>query len=188
MKKIPVETSARHVHLSEKDFQALFGEKAKLHFLRNLSQKGEFAARETVNIQNGKKILRNVRIVGPLRTYTQVELAQTDARLLGINAPITRSGRLTHAAPITLSHKGKRIVRNAAILQRRHIHMNPKEANSLGLRDGARVSVQIAGERSLQFHNVEIKIHERFHATLHLDTDEGNAAAVRAGTRAEILL
>jgi len=177
-KKVPIEISARHIHLSQEDLEVLFGKGYQLKKLGDLGQK-QFAAKETLDIQTGAKKISNVRIVGPLREKTQVELSQTDAIKLGINLPIRTSGNLRDSAGITLiSSKRKIKLKSGVIIARRHIHCNPKEAELLRFKDGDLVSVDVKGKRGLTFHNVKVRIAKDWQLCLHLDTDEGNAAGI----------
>ena len=177
-KKIPIEISARHIHLSQRDLEALFGRGYKLKKLKQLTQSSDFAAKETLNIQVGSKKISKVRIVGPPRKQTQVELSLTDAIYLGIKPPIRKSGDLKGTPGITLISPKKKIkIKSGVIIPWRHIHCNPKEAKALRLKKGM-VSVGIKGTRSLTLHNVRIRVNKDYRLCIHLDTDEGNAAGI----------
>ena len=176
---VPVEISARHIHISEKDLRRLFGKNYQLHQLRKLSQASEFAARETLDIFNGPRVLRKVRIVGPPRKETQVELSLTDTFYLGIEAPLRLSGHLEGTPGITLlGPKGRLKIKKGVIVAKRHLHCSPQEAKKLGLKNKMAISVKIAGKRGLIFNNVIVRVKEGFHLAAHLDTDEGNAAGI----------
>ncbi len=178
-KKIPIEISARHIHLSQKDLEALFGKGYKLKKLRNLTQPDQFAARETVDVQNGSKKISKIRIVGPLRKETQVELSLTDAIHLEINPLIRISGNLRGTPGVILISPKKEIrIKKGVITPLRHIHCSPKEAKEMKLKDRTSVSVKIRGKRALIFHNVKIRVDKNFRLCMHLDTDEGNAAGI----------
>lgn len=184
VRKIPIETSARHIHLSKKDLRLLFGKKYQLRKLKKLGQPGEFAAKETVVIQGrGKKGL-NLRILGPIRKKTQIELSKTDAIFLGINAPIRESDNLKGTPGAVLIGPKKKIkIKEGIINTWRHIHCNPKEAKRLGLKRGMLISVKTSGLGSITFHNVKIRVGENYRLCMHLDTDEGNAVGIiRKGT------
>ena len=178
-KKIPIEVSARHIHLSQKDLEALFGKGYKLKKLKQLSQPNDFAARETLDIQAGFKKIKNIRIVGPTRKETQVELSRTDAIYLKLNPPIRLSGNLKGTPGIILIGPKRKIkIRRGVIIPWRHIHCSIKEAEKLGLKEGMIVSVRVKGKRSLTFCNVKIRVGENYKLCMHVDTDEGNAAGI----------
>ena len=179
MFSIPIEISAKHIHLSQKDLEGLFGRGYKLKKLKSLTQPGQFAAKETLDVQAGKRKLSKVRIVGPVRKQTQIELAFTDAFYLRIKPPIRESGNLKGSLGIVLiGPKGKIVVREGVIIPLRHIHCNKKEAESLNFKKGAAVSVKNKGKRAITFHNVKIRISDEYKLCMHLDTDEGNAAGI----------
>lgn len=176
--KIPVEVSARHVHLSLEDLERLFGKEYSLRKVKDLSQSGEFASKEKVDLINGKKIL-SARVLGPPRGKTQVELSLTDARKLGIlKIPVVLSGKLNKAAFITIKGPKGKIKVRAAIIAQRHLHCSPLEAKKLGVKNNSRIKVRVAGTRSIIFENVIVRISEKYKLALHLDTDEGNAAGI----------
>ena len=183
-KKIPIEISARHLHISQKDLESLFGKGYKLQKRNNLTQPGQFAAKETVNIRFGKKEIPKVRIVGPPRKKTQLEISLTDAFNLGMKAPIRKSGDLKGAPGILLiGPRGKLNIKEGVIIAWRHIHLSPAEAKMLRVKNGDLVSVKTQGKRSIIFHHVKIRISKRYRLCLNLDTDEGNAAGiVKKGT------
>lgn len=177
--KIPIEISARHLHLSQKDLECLFGKGYQLTKKRELSQPGEFAANETVEVRFNDKKISKVRVVGPVRPKTQLELSLTDAYNLGLEVPIRKSGNLKGTPGILLiGPKGKLNLKQGVICAWRHIHLNPKEAKKLKVKNGEMVSVKVGGKRSITFHNVEIRVGENYKLCCHLDTDEGNAAGI----------
>ncbi len=182
---IPIEVSARHVHLTKADFEMLFGVGAELHVAKELSQPGQFAAVETVGVVGARGEFERVRIVGPLRAYTQAELAWTDALHLGVRPPVRMSGDLRDAASVTLRGPvGMVSDRACAIVAKRHIHINPAQAASLGVTQGALVAVHVPGERGAVFDQVIVRIDAQFDLRLHLDTDEGNACGASAAMAA----
>ena len=177
--KLPIEISARHIHLCQKDLEKLFGREYQLSKLKDLTQRGYFASQETLTIKSEKAGIKNVRIVGPLRDYTQVELCLTDAIFLGIEAPIRKSGNLDGTRGILLiGPKGELQLEQGVIAPWRHIHINKDEAEKLGLKEDDLVSVRVEGERGLVFNNVMIRTDENSPAVMHLDTDEGNACDI----------
>ncbi len=171
-KHIPIEISARHVHLSQKDLEALFGYGYKLKKIRNLSQPSLFAAKEVVDIKRGNQEIANVRIIGPLSKRTKIELSLTDTVNLGIKIP-TKNPGITLIGP-----KGKINIKKGSIVAWRHIHLNLKEAREFGLKNGDFVSLKIKGKRALIFNNILVRIDKNFKKVVHLDTDEGNAAGI----------
>lgn len=180
--KVTLEVSARHLHLCPKDFKKLFGAKAKLHKYKNLSQEYHFAAKETLAVIGPKGVFQNVRIVGPLRKYTQLEICYTDAVHLGLKPPVRKSGSLAGAPSIILQGpKGKLKVKNAVILVQRHLHASPEKAKKYGLKDGQTVSLAVSGKRGAVFHNVQVRVHLLFKWHVHLDTDEANAVGLFNG-------
>jgi putative phosphotransacetylase len=178
--KVPIEISARHVHLSEKDLERLFGEGYELTATKALSQRGQFAARETVTLGTPKDMIINVRLVGPVRKQSQVEISITDALKLGLNPPLRVSGGAEDSPGITLiDPEGQRLDLNeGVIIAQRHIHASPEDAKEHKLKDGDRVSVKVGGERGLTFDNVAVRVDPTFVWSFHIDTDEANAAGV----------
>ncbi len=177
IKKIRVEISARHVHLSQIDLEKLFGVGYKLKKIKDLSQEGEFAAEETVTIVGPKRKLENLRVVGPAREATQVELAYTDCFFLGIDAPIRVSGDLKGSAGAKLiGPAGEVNLVEGVIAPKRHLHINQKEADEIGVKNNDIVKVKMEGERGLIFDNVIVRIKPNYRMSVHLDTDEANAA------------
>ncbi len=188
-KKIPIEISARHIHLSQKNLGILFGENYQLKKFKDLTEPPEFAAQETLDIFYNGKRFSGVRIIGPPREETQVELSLTDAINLGLNPPIKVSGDLEGTPGLVLiGPRGEVELRKGVIIAWRHIHCNPQEAEKLGFKDRIMVSVKCGGDRGLTFHNVVIRIGEGDRLCMHLDTDEGNAAGINKKGKGEILL
>jgi propanediol utilization protein len=185
--KIPIEISARHVHLSEKDFEKLFRKSSKLHPIKNLSQEGEFASKEIVEIVNRKEKL-NVRILGPFRKDSQAELALTDAIKLKLN-PIPKikvSGDLANTTKVLIKNKNKSI-RIPCIIAQRHLHCSETEAKKLKLKNNQIVKIKILGKRGLVFDNIIVRTNPKFRLSVHLDTDEGNSAGISGKTFGEIV-
>lgn len=185
--KVPVEVSARHIHISSRDAKKLFGAKYVLHKKNDISQTGQFATKETVDLKGTKKTFWQVRIVGPEREKSQIELSVTDCFMLGI-PPVFHVSGDTKKAPLleVIGLVGK--VKVPAIVPLRHIHISDQEAKKLKLKNKQKVMVRISGARSLVFHDVVIRVHPSFRLRLHLDTDEGNAAGMQKGAYGEILL
>lgn len=175
--KVKVEISARHIHLNQSDLEKLFGAGYELKNIKDLSQEGEFAAEETVALVGPKRKLENLRVVGSVRSATQIELAYTDAFLLGIEAPLRISGDIAGSAGGKLiGPVGEVELKEGVIVAKRHLHINQKEADELGLENNDLVKVAVEGERGLVFDNVVVRIKPNFHISVHLDTDEANAS------------
>lgn len=178
-RRLAIEVSARHIHLSQGDLAALFGEGYQLKKLRQLTQPCDFAAEETLTIRVGNREIPNIRIVGPVREKTQVELSVTDAFSLGIKLPLRLSGQIEGSPGLTLiGPRGEIQIPEGAIDDQRHLHCNAEEARLLGIAKKKTVSVLVKGDKSLTFHNVKVRIRNDYKLCLHLDTDEGNAAGI----------
>lgn len=178
MPKVKVEVSARHCHLSQKDADKLFGKNYKFKVVKKLSQHGEFASSDVVTVKNKDGELEAVRVVGPIRVATQVELTMTDARKLKIKPPIRLSGDLKGSiGAIIIGPKGQIKIKEGVIIAKRHLHCNPDQAKKLNLKNNQIVSVKTSGERSVTFHNIVVRIKDNFDLSVHLDTDEGNASS-----------
>ena len=186
---IPVAISARHVHLSQATLERLFGPGYVLQPRSPLSQPGQFAAIETVTLIGPRGRLEHVRVLGPPREADQVEIALTDERKLGIDAPLRLSGDLGSTPGVTLEGPNGRVTLGAGVVcALRHIHMSSSDAEQFGVTDRqvVQVAVESAG-RSVVFGNVVIRVSPNYRLELHLDTDEGNAAGIEAGTRARLV-
>ncbi len=188
-KKILIEISARHAHLSDNDLALLFGSNYQLTSIKSLSQSGQFSSQETVVLEGPKGKIENIRVLGPNRSQTQVEVSKTDAYLLGIEAPVKESADLGDSVGGTLiGPKGKIELEKGVIVAQRHIHASPKEAQSIGIKDGDLVSIETFGERPVTFHKVIVRVEPQFKLAFHIDTDEGNAAGITNGDFGEIIL
>lgn len=186
--KVPVGVSARHIHLTKEHVEVLFGPGYQLTKKKDLMG-GQFAAAEQCTIVGLKlRAIENVRILGPVRKASQVEISATDARTLGVNAPLRESGDIKGSAPISLvGPKGVLYLNEGCIVAARHIHMNPKEAQAAGLKDGDYVSVRMGNERGAVLDHVKIRVDASFSLEMHIDTDEANACQISQGDIAEIL-
>lgn len=189
MKQFIVETSARHVHLTEQDFKTLFGEDANLTVKKNLSQPGQYACEERVTIVGPKKELSGVSILGPFRANSQVELSATDARSIGLPIVIRESGDLVETPGCKIvGPKGTIEINSGVIVAKRHIHATPEDAAELGIKDKDVVMVKVnTKERSLIFGDVVVRVSPKFALAMHIDTDESNAGNVASGTMGEIV-
>ena len=176
--KILVETSARHVHLTKEHVEILFGKGASLTHKKDLSQPGQFACEERVTVVGPKKSIPNVIILGPERPASQVEVSLTDARTLGISAPVRESGDIAGSGACKLvGPAGEVELPEGVIAAKRHIHMTPEDASGFGVEDKQIVGVKInSGERSLIFEDVVVRVSPKFALAMHIDTDESNAA------------
>ena len=188
-KKILVETSARHVHLSEADMEILLGKGQSLTVKKMLSQPGQFASNERINLVGPKNTISNVLILGPTRPATQVEISLTDARTLGISVPVRESGDVAGSAGLKLvGPAGEVEISEGAIAAKRHIHLDPATADELGVTDKQIVSAKVETDgRSLIFGDVVVRVSEKWAPAVHIDTDEANAAGCVGEVYAEII-
>jgi putative phosphotransacetylase len=178
------------VHLCRADLETLFGAGRELTKLKDLTEPGEFAAREVLTLVGPRlRALDGVRILGPLRQRTQVELAFTDCILLGVEAPVRRSGDLAGTAPITLVGPcGTLRLKEGAIRANRHIHVPTAWLTHYGLQNDHEVRVRVEGEKALTFNGVQVRGGDELKLEMHLDTDDANAAAIRCGSTVEVIL
>ncbi len=186
---VPIGVSGRHIHLTREVLESLFGKGYQLTHMRSLSQPGEFAAQETVTIVGPRGAIEKVRLLGPLRQFTQVELARSDGLKLGLDLPVRRTGDLAGSPGITLvGPNGTVVLKQGAIRGTRHIHMSPHDGERFSLVDGQIVRVKIEGPRALVLENVLVRVSSRFALDFHIDTDDANAAGVTTGCLAEVLV
>ncbi|WP_207708967.1 phosphate propanoyltransferase [Heliomicrobium undosum] len=188
-KEVTVGVSNRHLHLSEADLVRLFGEGYQPERMKDLSQPGQYAARETLTLMGPKGLIEGVRLLMPLRKQSQVEVSVTDCYKLGIPPVIRDSGDLAETPGITLvGPQGQVSLKEGAIVAARHIHFSTGEAARLGLKDKDRIAVEVGGSRGLRFDHVLIRVHETFAAEMHVDTDEANAAVIKNGQIVKMLI
>jgi len=186
--KVAVGISNKHVHLKQEDLETLFGKGSEFTVYKELVQPGQFAAEEKVDIVGPKATYKNVRIIGPVRPITQVEISMTDARFLGINAPVCESGKIEGTPGCKLiGPAGEIELENGVVVALRHIHLSPEEAEEAGLKDQDLVDVKTFGTRPLIFEDVLIRSGSAHKRDFHIDTDEANAAGVGNGDLVEIL-
>ena len=185
---VPIGVSARHVHLTQKDVETLFGSGYELTKKKELMG-GQFASNEVVTIVGLKlRAMENVRILGPVRKESQVEISATDAIKLGIKTPIRESGDIKGSAPIAIvGPKGVVYLQEGCIIAKRHIHMSPEDAVNAGVKNGDTVSVRVENERGTTFNHVQIRVDKSFTLEMHMDTDEANAAKISTGDTAVII-
>ena len=188
-KQFIVETSARHVHVTQEALETLFGKGYELHPKKYLSQPGQFASEERVDVVGPKKTLARVSILGPVRPETQIELSLTDARSIGCTAPVRESGDIAGSGSCKLvGPAGEVEVAEGVIAAKRHIHMTPDDAAGFGVKDKDVVSVKVETDgRALTFGDVVVRVSEKFSLAMHIDTDESNAACAVNGTMGELI-
>lgn len=186
---IPIGVSNRHLHLSQTDLEILFGAGYKLKPTQDLSQPGQFSAAETVNIAGPKGCLEKVRIIGPTRKNTQIEIMRSDKYKLGINPEIKESGDLKNSVGITIiGPRGSVEIKEGLIIAKRHIHMTEKDALAFKVCDGEIVQVKAGRDRSLIFDAVVVRVSDKFKLEFHIDMDEANAAEVENGDMSGLLV
>ncbi|NLZ53669.1 MAG: phosphate propanoyltransferase [Thermoanaerobacteraceae bacterium] len=182
--EITVNISARHVHLSKEHLEILFGKNYSLTPIRELMQPGEFAAKETVMVIGPKGVIQNVRVLGPLRQKTQVEISKTDGYTIGIDAPVRESGNLQDTPGCVLAGPmGAVSLEDGVICALRHIHMPEDLAKEWNLRNNQLVKVATCGERRVIFDKVLLRASPKYVLEMHLDTDEANASGVKSGDK-----
>ena len=187
--KVLVETSARHVHVTREHLNILFGEGYELTVKKMLSQPGQYASAEHIDVVGPKKTLAGVSILGPVRPETQVELSLTDARSIGVTAPVRESGQIKGSGACKLvGPKGEVEISEGVIVAKRHIHMTKADAAEFGLEDKQVVSVKVDSDgRSLIFGDVVVRVSDSYALAMHIDTDESNAAGMAPGTMGEVI-
>lgn len=185
---VPVGVSARHVHLTQEHVEVLFGPGYQLTKKKELMG-GQYASNELVTIVGLKlRAIENVRILGPVRTKSQVEVSATDAIRLGVKAPIRESGNIAGSSAVAVvGPKGALYLNEGCIIAKRHIHMAPKDAVAAGVHDGDTVSVKADNERGTVFNHVQIRVDDSFTLEMHIDTDEANAARIVTGDTVRII-
>ncbi len=187
-KELPIALSNRHIHVSQKDVDQLFGEGYELTKFRDLSQPGQYACEEKVDIVGKKGRLEGVRILGPVRPDTQLEISISDGFTLGVEPVIRNSGDIDSTPGGKLvGPKGEVELEEGIIVAARHIHMHTKDAEKFGVKDNDLVSIRTGGPRSLVFENVLVRVSDKFALEMHVDIEEGNAAGVKNGQMVELL-
>ena len=186
--KVNIGVSARHVHVTKEDVKILFGEGYELTKKVDLSQPGQYACNEQVIIKGEKGSIERVRILGPERSKTQVEVSKTDSFALGIKPPVRNSGDLEGAASVTIIGPKGEITKNAAIIASRHLHINSSDAEKLGIINKEFVTLKIGGEKPGILENVYVRISDSFVYEVHLDTDDANAFLIKNGDEAELII
>lgn len=186
--KVPVGISNHHVHLCQADLETLFGKGHELTPKKYLSQPGQFASEEMVNLVGPKGTIARVRVLGPIRPQTQVEISRTDSFGLGITAPVRESGVIDGTPGITLEGpKGRIELKEGVIIALRHLHLHTDEAKAMGLKDKDWISVKFEGEREVTFGHVLVRVGPKYAMDLHIDTDEANAAGLNNGDQGIVI-
>ena len=181
--------SARHLHVTQEHLEILFGQGATLHAMKDLGQPGQYASEERVDLVTEKGSIKNVRILGPVRKASQVELAIADARKIGLNPPVRDSGDIAGTPGVKLvGPKGEVTLTEGVIIAARHIHLDLPTAAAWGVKDGDKVSVRLPGMRALVFDNVLIRANASYAPEMHIDTDEGNACMASNDDMVEVLV
>ncbi len=186
---VPVGISNRHIHLSAADLETLFGKGYELTPIKELSQPGQFACKEQLTIVGPSlRPIEGVRVLGPVRSASQVEISRTDSFTLKIKPPVRESGDIKGSAPITIiGPKGVVTLKEGCIIANRHIHMSEEEGRSFGLKDGDYVDVEVKGERRTTFYDVQVRVNKAFRLEMHIDTDDANAAGIGNGFKVKII-
>lgn len=186
--QVPVGVSARHIHLTQEHVETLFGEGYHLTKKKDLMG-GQYACNETVTVVGLKlRAIENVRVLGPVRKASQLEISATDAMKLGVAAPIRESGNVAGSAPVAVvGPKGVIYLKEGCIIAMRHIHMSPADAMAAGVKDGDIVSVKADNERGTVFNQVKIRVNDSFTLEMHIDTDEANASKIKTGDMVTII-
>ena len=187
--EIPVGVSNRHIHLTREDLDTLFGKDYELTPIKDLSQPGQYACKETCTlIGPSMRPIENVRILGPLRSKSQVEIAVTDSYVLKVKPPVRESGKVEGSAPITIvGPKGVLTLKEGCIIANRHIHMSPADAARFGVKDGDYIDVDVfSGTKRTRWFDVQIRASEKFTLEMHVDTDDANAVGIKNGSTVTI--
>ena len=187
--EIPVGVSNRHIHLSKNDLEVLFGEGYELTPIKDLSQPGQYACKEQLTIIGpSMRPIENVRVLGPVRKNSQVEISMTDSYVLKVKPPVRESGSIKGSAPIRIvGPKGVVELSEGCIIANRHIHMSPDEARVFGLSDGDYVDVDVNGKRRTRWFDVQVRVHKEFRLEMNVDTDDANSAGIGNGFKVTIV-
>ena len=186
---IPVGISNRHIHLSREHVDILFGKGYQLTQLKELSQPGQYACKEQLTIVGpSMRAIEGVRVLGPERKASQVEISRTDSYVLKVKPPVRESGDIAGSAPVTIiGPKGIVTLKEGCIIANRHIHMSEEEGKAFGVTDNEYVDVELYGERKSLFYDVQIRVHKDFRLEMHIDTDDANAAGVGNGAKVKLI-
>ena len=188
--EIPVGISNRHIHLSQQDVETLFGAGYQLTPLKDLSQPGQYACKETLTLVGpSMRAIEGVRVLGPVRKQSQVEISKTDSFQLKVNPPVRESGKTEGSAPVTIiGPKGVVALKEGCIIANRHIHMSPDEAARFGVKDCDYIDVDVcSGTRKTRWFDVQIRVHKDFRLEMHVDTDDANSAGIKNGSTVTVV-
>ena len=187
--EVPIGVSNRHIHLSASDVNTLFGEGYELTPMKDLSQPGQYACKETLTIVGPSlRPIENVRVLGPVRRASQVEISATDSYVLKVKPPVRESGNIAGSAPIRIiGPKGVVELSEGCIIANRHIHMSPSDAAVFGVKDCDTVTVDVDGKRRTRWYDVQVRVHPDFRLEMHVDTDDANAAGIGNGFSAKVV-
>lgn len=183
--QIPVGISNRHIHLSLEDLETLFGKGYELTPIKDLSQPGQFACKETLTLVGpSMRAIEGVRVLGPLRKVSQVEISATDSFQLKVKPPVRESGKVQGSAPVTIvGPKGIVQLKEGCIIANRHVHMSPDDAAKFGVQDGDYFDVDVlSGTRKTRWFDVQVRVHKDFRLEMHVDTDDANSAGLKNGS------
>ena len=183
--EVPIGISNRHIHLSREDMETLFGAGYELTPMKDLSQPGQYACKETLTLVGpSMRAIEGVRVLGPLRKTSQVEISQTDSFQLKVKPPVRESGKTTGSAPVTIiGPKGIVELKEGCIIANRHIHMSPDDATAFGVKDGDYIDIDaLSGTRKTRWFDVQIRVHKDFRLEMHVDTDDANSAGLKNGS------
>ena len=187
--EVPVGVSNRHIHLNKADMETLFGAGYELTPLKDLSQPGQYACKETLTlIGPAMRPIENVRVLGPLRSKSQVEISATDSYVLKVKPPVRESGNIVGSAPVTIvGPKGIVQLKEGCIIANRHIHMSPSDGVKFGVKDGDYVTVDVKGKRRTRWYDVQVRVSPDFRLEMHVDTDDANATGIGNGCTVQIV-
>ena len=188
-KEIPVGVSNRHIHLNKADIATLFGEGYELTPLKDLSQPGQYACKETLTlIGPSLRPIEKVRVLGPARSKSQVEISATDSFVLKVKPPVRESGKIAGSSPIYIvGPKGVVELDEGCIIANRHIHMSPSDAKIFNVKDGDTVTVDVIGKRRTRWYDVQVRVSPDFNLEMHIDTDDANAVGIGNGAKVQIV-
>lgn len=186
---IPVGISNRHIHLSKEHLEILFGAGYELTHLKDLSQPGQYACKELLTIVGPSlRPIENVRVLGPIRSASQVEISMTDSYQLKVKPPVRESGKIEGSAPITIiGPKGVVTLKEGCIIANRHIHMHTNDAKVYGVKDGDYVTIDVNGKRRTRWYDVQIRVSDKFALEMHVDTDDANAVGIGNGSKVKLI-
>ncbi len=186
---VPVGISNRHIHLSAADVETLFGKGYELQPMKELSQPGQFACKEQLTIIGpSMRAIEKVRVLGPVRKATQVEISRTDSYTLKVKAPVRESGNIAGSAGVTIvGPKGVVHIEEGCIIANRHIHMSPEDGIKFDVKDGEYVDVEVEGERRTKWYDVQVRVHPQFRLEMHVDTDDANAVGLPCGGKVRVI-